>query len=42
MEKNTNKKDTKEEEGFLGEDEEIMSEEEEEKLREKLKDFGYL
>ena len=30
------------EEGFLGEDEEIMSKEEEEKLREKLKDFGYL
>lgn len=29
-------------EGFIGEDEEILSEEEEEELKEKLKYYGYI
>lgn len=30
------------EEGFIGEDEEILSEEEEKQLKEKLKYYGYI
>ena len=38
--KRTEKKDS--EEGFIGEDEEILSKEDEEELKQRLKYYGYL
>ncbi len=36
------KKENKEDEGFINEDEEVLTEEEEKELKEKLKYYGYL
>jgi hypothetical protein len=36
------KKEEKTEGGFIGEDEEVLTEEEEKELKEKLKYYGYL
>ncbi len=36
------KKEDKKDEGFINEDEEVLTEEEEKELKEKLKYYGYL